>query len=82
MAIGGFFDPYSFMGVDDYKEAIRAQQEAPCLSCMLVHGPSTFDWMGNCEIKQVKILEENEAKEKKHNENIRKLYWERYCSSI
>jgi hypothetical protein len=67
--------------IDDqaYRFEMRGQTEAVlCVSCQKIHGPSNFDHRGRCELKQVEELEKQEAIEKKHDRNIRKLYWERY----
>lgn len=86
MATGGYYNPLSYSstyGTTTYWELDRYNDErgyakSPCVSCGLTHGASQMNAQGECEITQVKKLEAQEKIVKKHNDNIRKLYWERY----
>lgn len=87
---GSTYDPWIYTDIDNERELRRREREwqyekerrrreYPCASCGLTHGPSQM-YGNKCEITIVKEMEAREAKEKKHNENIRKLYWERYIT--
>lgn len=70
------------MSREEYDQRYPRQAPSTCTSCGLTHGATK--WYGvnldKCEITMVKEMEAQEAKVKKHNENIRKLYWERFAS--
>ena len=60
------------------KEEERRRKERYCISCGLEHGPSEMFEGGKCELTMVKEWEDREKKDKRHADNIRKLYWERF----